>query len=118
MSKILQETKSCTKFVPIVKIGLLMQNISKVVELLEDKLLLLLERYEFLKEENALLRNDLTQIQQQLNQKEQLLEKNESQLDSLKVARTIQGSDDSKKTTKKINTLIKEIDLCIAQLSN
>jgi len=95
-----------------------MQNITKVVELLEEKLFLILERYDFLKEENTLLRNDLIQLQQQLNQKEQLLTINETNLNSLKVARTIQGSDDTQKTTKKINTLIKEIDLCIAQLSN
>jgi len=95
-----------------------MQNITQVVELLEDKLLLILERYDFLKEENKLIREDLVQLQHQLNFKEQLLEEKESNFDSLKVARTIQGSDDTKKTTKKINTLIKEIDLCIAQLSD
>lgn len=96
-----------------------MQNITQVVELLEDKLLLVLERYDFLKEENRLVREELVQLQHQLNIKEQLLEEKESNLDSLKVARTIQGSsDDTKKTTKKINTLIKEIDLCIAQLSD
>ncbi|HIP47559.1 MAG TPA: hypothetical protein EYG92_01135 [Lutibacter sp.] len=95
-----------------------MQNITQVVELLEDKLLLILERYDFLKEENKLIREDMVQLQHQLNLKEQLLEEKESNFDSLKVARTIQGSDDTKKTTKKINTLIKEIDLCIAQLSD
>ena len=95
-----------------------MQNITQVVELLEDKLLLILERYDFLKEENKLIREDLVQLQHQLNLKEQLLEEKELKFDSLKVARTIQGSDDTKKTTKKINTLIKEIDLCIAQLSD
>lgn len=95
-----------------------MQNITQVVELLEDKLVLVLERYDFLKEENKLIRENLTQLQHQFNLKEQLLEEKETKFDSLKVARTIQGSDDTKKTTKKINTLIKEIDLCIAQLSD
>lgn len=96
-----------------------MQNITQVVELLEDKLLLVLERYDFLKEENRLVREELVQLQHQLTIKEQLLEEKDSILDSLKVARTIQGSsDDTKITTKKINTLIKEIDLCIAQLSD
>ncbi len=95
-----------------------MQKITQVVELLEDKLHLILERYEFLKEENEYLRNNLTNLQQQLDVKEQLLQENETNFDSLKVAKTIQGSDDTGKTTKKINTLIKEIDLCIAQLSD
>ncbi len=95
-----------------------MQNITQVVDLLEDKLLLVLERYDFLTEENKLLREDLTKLQHQFNLKEQLLEEKETKFTSLKVARTIQGSDDTKKTTKKINTLIKEIDLCITQLSD
>jgi len=96
-----------------------MQNITQVVELLEDKLHLILERYKFLNDENEFLRNDLLKLQQQLDVKEQLFKENETQLDSLIVAKTIQGSnDDTKMTTKKINTLIKEIDMCIAQLSD
>ena len=95
-----------------------MQNIAQVVELLEDKLHLILERYEFLKDENEFLRNDLIKLKQQLDVKEQILMEQETNLDSLKVAKTIQGSDDTKMTTKKINTLIKEIDMCIAQLSD
>lgn len=95
-----------------------MQNITQVVELLEDKLHLMLERYQFLKDENEFLRSDLNRVQQQLNVNEQLLNEKETNLDSLKVAKTIQGSDDTKKTTQKINTLIKEIDMCIAQLSD
>ena len=95
-----------------------MQNITQVVELLEDKLHLILERYKFLKEENEFLRSDLIRLQQQLNINEQLLDERETDLDSLRVAKTIQGSDNTKKTTQKINTLIKEIDLCIARLSD
>ncbi len=95
-----------------------MQNITQVVELLEDKLHLILERYKFLKEENDFLRSDLIRLQQQLDVSEQLLNEKEKHFDSLKVAKTIQGSDDTKKTTQKINTLIKDIDLCIAQLSD
>ena len=95
-----------------------MQNITQAVELLEDKLHLVLERYKFLKEENEFLRGDLTKLQQQLDAKQQLLQEKEINLDSLQVAKTIQGSDDTKKTTQKINTLIKEIDKCISQLSD
>ena len=95
-----------------------MQNITQVVELLEDKLHLVLERYKFLKEENEFLRSDVTKLQQQLDAKQQLLQEKELNLDSLQVAKTIQGSDDTKKTTQKINTLIKEIDMCISQLSD
>jgi hypothetical protein len=95
-----------------------MQNITEVVDLLEDKLRLLLERYDFLKEENGLLQNNLATLQQELNEKDLLFKENESTLHSLRVAKTIQGSNNSKETSQKINTLIKEIDLCIAQLSD
>jgi cell division septum initiation protein DivIVA len=96
-----------------------MQNITEVVDLLEDKLLVLLEKYDFLKEENELLRNDLTKLQQELVEKERIVESSESTLQSMRVAQTIQGSNNNtRETTQKINTLIKEIDICIAQLSD
>jgi len=95
-----------------------MQNITEVVDLLENKIRLLLERYEFLKEENDLLHNNLANLQQRLERKEQLFRENESDLQSLRVARTIQGSNNTNETTKKINTLIREIDMCITQLSD
>jgi len=95
-----------------------MHNITEIVDLLEDKLRLLLERYEFLKEENDLLQNNLTNLQHQLDVKEQLFKENESNLSSLRVAKTIQGSNNTNETTRKINTLIQEIDKCIIQLSD
>ena len=95
-----------------------MHKITEVVDLLEDKLHLLLEKYEFLKEENELLHNTLASLQQQLENKEQLFIESENDLQSLRVAKTIQGSNNTSETTKKINTLIKEIDMCITQLSD
>ena len=96
-----------------------MQNIAKVVDLLEDKFKLLLERFDFLEEENSVLRNNLATLQQQITVKTQLLADNSTELHALRVAKTIQGSsNNTKETTQKINALIKEVDLCIAQLSD
>ncbi len=95
-----------------------MQSITEIVGLLEDKLKLLIERYDFLEEENAVLRANLVETQQLLMSKEHLLEVNSNELQALRVAKTIQGSDNTKETTQKINALIKEVDLCIAQLSD
>ena len=95
-----------------------MSDISQVVEVLEDRLKLILERYDFLKEENELLRNDLQQIQQDVIQKNRQIEELKENLGALKVGKTIQGSDDIKITTGKINELIKDLDWCIAQLSD
>ena len=96
-----------------------MQNITEVVDLLEDKFKLLVEKFDFLEEENSVLRNNLTALQQQITIKTQLLADNSTELHALRVAKTIQGSsDNTKETTQKINALIKEVDLCIAQLSD
>lgn len=96
-----------------------MQSLTEVIDLLEDKFKLLLERYEFLEEENEVLRNSLAETILNLDKNNQVLEDNTSELQALRVAKTIQGSsDNTKETTKKINALIKEVDLCIAQLSD
>ncbi len=95
-----------------------MQRITQVVELLEDKIHLLVKRYVLLKEENSILRRNLVELQQKLNIKEQLIQEQETDFDSLQHAKTIQGSDNKEKTTKKINILIQEIDKCIAQLGD
>ena len=96
-----------------------MQGLTEVVDLLEDKFKLLIERYDFLEEENEVLRKSLAETMLDLDAKSKILEENTSELNALRIAKTIQGSsDNTKETTKKINTLIKEVDLCIAQLSD
>lgn len=95
-----------------------MSDISQVVEVLEDRLKLILERYDFLKEENELLRNEMQQIQQDAIQKNRQIEELKENIGALSVGKTIQGSDNIKITTGKINELIKDLDWCIAQLSD
>jgi uncharacterized coiled-coil DUF342 family protein len=95
-----------------------MQDISKIVDTLEVKIKKLLEKYDFLGVENDFLRSQILQLQSELNEKNQQIKDNITQIQTLRVAKTIQGSDDySKETTQKINTLVKEIDWCINQLS-
>jgi len=96
-----------------------MQGISEIVDNLKVKILNLVEKFEFLRAENDLLRSQLRIEQQELSFKVQQIKENEQQLHSLRVAKTIQGSSEhSKETTQKINALVKEIDWCIAQLSD
>lgn len=94
---------------------------SKLIEetnILESKLNLLLERYDFLKEENEVLHQQLIVKQNQLIEKGQTLKDLNNKYDLLKVAKTIEGSNDNSRETKlKINNLIREIDKCIVQLS-
>ncbi|PID68095.1 MAG: hypothetical protein CR968_03355 [Flavobacteriia bacterium] len=95
-----------------------MQDITKVVDSLELKLNNLIERYTLLKSENNELTNRIAVLDRELQDKNQLLAEQDTTIKSLTIAKTIQGSDYSKETTRKINTLIKDIDWCISQLSD
>ena len=95
-----------------------MNNTIEAIHLLEDKLKNLLSNYEFLVKENEILLQNVSNLQRQLLEKEQLLEQQEQEYNLLKIAKTIEGSNQSTRDTKlKINALIREIDKCIVQLS-
>ncbi|MEN8884180.1 MAG: hypothetical protein ABF244_08155 [Flavobacteriaceae bacterium] len=95
-----------------------MSNTIEAVHLLEDKLKDLLSNYDFLIKENQILLQNTSKLQHQLLEKEQLLEQKEKEFNLLKIAKTIEGSENSTRDTKlKINALIREIDKCIVQLN-
>lgn len=95
-----------------------MSNTLEAIHLLELKLQEMLARYEFLKEENEILLQQNGELQQLLNEKQQQLVSQRKQYDVLKVAKTIEGSnEDSRNTKLKINALIREIDKCIVLLN-
>ena len=95
-----------------------MSTITEAVDLVENKLKILLENYNFLKEENDLLYGKLTVLENQNAKEKQLLNELENKYQSLKIAKTIEGSKENTRETKlKINALIREIDACIVQLS-
>lgn len=95
-----------------------MNNISNLVELLEKKATSLKEKVDELKSENQKLNQTieiLTKEKENL-EREVLVwkEKNEA----AKIANSILGSNEDKAKAKlKINSLIREIDTCITQLS-
>lgn len=95
-----------------------MNNTIEAIHLLEVKLKNLLSNYEFLLKENEVLLQNVSNLQRQLLEKEQLLEQQEQEYNLLKIAKTIEGSNQSTRDTKlKINALIREIDKCIVQLN-
>ena len=95
-----------------------MSNTIEAVNLLEIKLKNLLSNYDFLLKENELLLQNSSKLQHQLLENKQLLEQRQEQFKLLKIAKTIEGSDNSTRDTKfKINALIREIDKCIVQLN-
>jgi len=88
------------------------------ISLLESRIIVLLNKLKdnhlnlkILKERNALLEKEKMEMEVQVKS---LKEENKS----LKIANNLLGSNDGKTQTKaKINSLIKEVDYCISQLT-
>ncbi|CAM1367226.1 conserved hypothetical protein [Tenacibaculum sediminilitoris] len=95
-----------------------MSNPLEAIHLLEDKLKNLLSNYEFLKEENKILLQSNAELQILLEEKERQLKEQQRKFNLLKVAKTIEGSNENTRETKlKINALVREIDKCITLLN-
>ena len=95
-----------------------MSNINNLVELLEEKTISLKAKINELQQENQRLSQMIDSLvveKKDLENEIFLLKENNS---AIKIANSILGSNDSKTEAKlKINTLIREIDACIVQLS-
>ncbi|WP_435139439.1 hypothetical protein [Formosa sp. A9] len=95
-----------------------MSNIEEIVNALEEKISKMLHKLDVLKQSNAKLQEDLNQSRQRIQIQKQEIESWEDKYEALKIAKSMLGSDENKRETKlKINSLIREIDYCIAQLS-
>ena len=96
-----------------------MSHIEDIVDSLEEKISKVLHKLELLKHTNLKLNEELEVSKQELQNKKLQLATWEEKHETLKMANTILGSDENKRETKlKINALIRDIDHCIAQLSN
>ncbi len=94
-----------------------MSNVLEIVDSLQSKLNRLLSKYELLQIENQQLLENSEKLVQEVQQQQQSVSVIENKYDSLKIANAIVGNKEDKHSTKlKINTLIREIDKCIAQL--
>jgi septal ring factor EnvC (AmiA/AmiB activator) len=96
-----------------------MNRIESIVESLEMKISKVLNKLNQLKIENSSLRDELNS-QIELN-KEQIstLTQKENELESHRVASAMLGNNDDKRASKlKINALIRDINECIASLSD
>ncbi len=95
-----------------------MSNIEDIVDSLENRISKVLHKLDSLKQANSKLQEELQQSKNMLQEQDAHLTSWEEKYEALKMAKTILGSDENKRETKlKINTLIREIDYCIAQLS-
>jgi FtsZ-binding cell division protein ZapB len=94
-----------------------MSNVLEIVDSLQGKLDKLLSKFELLQIENQQLLEKSEKLVQEVQEQRESVHTIENKYESLKIANAIVGSKEDKHTTKlKINTLIREIDKCIAQL--
>ena len=96
-----------------------MSNIEDIVDSLENKISKVLHKLELLKLANLKLNEELDISKQEIKNTKVQIASWEEKYEALKMANSILGSDDNKRETKlKINALIRDIDHCIAQLSD
>ena len=96
-----------------------MSVIAEIIDTLENKVEKLFMKMKSLEKNSQDLKIELTKAAQVIQTQSQEIEALKAQYETLKVANALLGSEDNKRETKlKINSLIREIDYCIAQLSD
>ncbi len=95
-----------------------MGELIKIVDSLENKISKLLHRLEVMSTANQQLEKELMNIKYTQENTSKTVSEWEEKYNSLKLANSMLGSNTNKTEAKlKINTLIRELDHCIAQLS-
>lgn len=95
-----------------------MSELNQIIDSIEVKFTKLMQKLDTLEASNNDLKTRLSKTEQILEQKTKDLEVLQTKNESLKLANTLLGSNENKRDTKlKINSLIREIDQCIVQLS-
>lgn len=96
-----------------------MSVIAEIIDTLENKIGKLFTKINSLEKNNQDLKIELGNAAQTIQNQSEEIDALKSQYETLKIANGLLGSDDNKRETKlKINSLIREIDYCIAQLSD
>ncbi len=95
-----------------------MGELIQLVDSLENKIGKLLDKVEILQNANNRLESELATIKNKSEDTRQTITDWEEKYNSLKLANSLLGSSTNKTEAKlKINTLIRELDHCINQLS-
>lgn len=96
-----------------------MSEIVEIIDTLEERLKKLVQKLVILEQKNSELSQELSKAAVLFKNQSQQIEELKKQNESLKIAKSLLGSDENKRDTKlKINSLIREIDYCIAQLAD
>ncbi|MBT8263758.1 MAG: hypothetical protein HKN52_06635 [Eudoraea sp.] len=95
-----------------------MSELVEIVDSLENKISKLLHKLELLNQAKGKLEIELVRLKEEHDVTKNSVLEWEEKYESLKLANTMLGSETNKKEAKlKINTLIRELDHCITQLS-
>ena len=95
-----------------------MSELVEIVDSLENKISKLLHKLELLSLANKRLEEELDSVKDDRDLAKNSIMLWEEKYESLKMASSMLGSDNNKTEAKlKINTLIRELDHCIAQLA-
>ena len=96
-----------------------MSEIVEIIDTLEGRLKKLLQKIDNLEQTSSALQQELNKATASVQKQTETIEVLKKQYESLKITNSLLGSDENKRDTKlKINSLIREIDYCIAQLSD
>jgi chromosome segregation ATPase len=96
-----------------------MSIIAEILDTLEIKVQKLFTKMKILEQNNQDLKDEIIKTATVLKAQSEEIEALKKQYETLKIANSLLGSDNNKRDTKfKINSLIREIDYCIAQLSD
>ena len=96
-----------------------MSVIAEIIDTLENKIEKLFTKINSLEKKSQDLTIELTKSATSIQAQAQEIDVLKKQYETLKLANALLGSEENKRDTKlKINSLIREIDYCIAQLSD
>lgn len=96
-----------------------MSVIAEIIDTLENKIEKLFARNTSLEQFNLELKTELSNTNAIIQNQSREIDSLKKEYEALKIANSLLGSEENKRDTKlKINSLIREIDYCIAQLSD
>jgi len=95
-----------------------MSKVESTVNSISSRLDKIFQKISQLEIENSSLKNDLNTLRELNNDKNLELIEKESEIEAIKIANSMLGSNDDKRESKlKINALIRDINDCIASLT-
>ncbi len=96
-----------------------MSEIAEIIDSVESRIQKLFTKINSLEENAASLRTELQKAANLIQQQNEQIKTLKSECESLKITNSLLGGEENKRETKlKINSLIREIDYCIAQLAD